>query len=75
MPDCNFIKGNKNKKIGAANIILPANAKITPSSRENTTIKNLIFFEIFFVLALANHANAKIKIVKINIPRKRKFIY
>ena len=42
---------------------------------ENNTIKSLIFFEIFFVLALANQDKAIIKIIKIIIPKKSKFIY
>ena len=75
MPDFSFIKGKINKKIGAANKIRPAKTNISPAKTERITIKNLIFFEIFWTFALANANKKIIKIIKIIIPKKIKFIY
>ena len=75
IPEPNFIKGNSIKSNGAAKIILPAKTRITPAKRESITIRNLIFFEIFRVFALANEDKAKTKTIKIIIPKKIKFIY
>jgi hypothetical protein len=75
IPDPSFIKGSTIKSNGAANIILPARTKITPKKREDITIRNLIFFEIFRVFALANADKDKTKTIKIIIPKKIKFIY
>ena len=74
MPDCSFIKGISSKINGAANMTLPAKTKITPTNTEKVTIKILIFFEIFCVLAFANHDKAITKIIKIIIPKNSKFI-
>ena len=74
IPDFNFIKGRIKKSIGAANKIRPAKSNIIPKNIERITINNLIFFEIFCVFALANDNKAKIKIIKIIIPKKIKFI-
>ena len=71
MPDCNFIRGRSINSIGAANKILPAKTRIIPIKIEIITTKNLIFFEIFCVLAFANQDKIKIKIIKIIIPKKR----
>tara|TARA_B110000438_G_C15803486_1_gene646240 strand:- start:1843 stop:2109 length:267 start_codon:yes stop_codon:yes gene_type:complete len=75
IPEPNFIKGNSIKSNGAAKIILPAKTRITPKKRESITIRNLIFFEIFLVFALANEDKAKTKTIKIIIPKNIKFIY
>ena len=75
MPDCNFIKGSKIRSNGAANNTRPAKAKIIPAKIEKIIIKNLTFFEIFLVLAFPNQDKTIIKIVKITIPKKIKFIY
>ena len=75
MPDFNFIKGKINKRTGAANKTLPAIISKIPNKSEKIIIKNLTFFEIFLVLALANHTNIRLKIIKIIIPKKTKFIY
>ena len=75
MPEPNFTKGRISKSIGAANKSRPAKINIIPNIIERITIKNLIFFEIFCVLALANEVKAKTKIIKIIIPKKTKFIY
>ncbi len=75
MPEPNFTKGRINKSIGAANKSRPAKINIIPNNIERITIRNLIFFEIFCVLALANEVKAKTKIIKIIIPKKAKFIY
>ena len=71
MPDCNLIRGNNIRSIGAANKILPAKTKTIPIKIEIITIKNLILFEIFWVFAFANQVKIKIKIIKIIIPKKR----
>ena len=73
-PDFNLIRGKISKNIGAANKSLPAKTNIIPKNIDRITIKNLIFFEIFSVFALANDDKAKIKIIKIIIPKKTKFI-
>ena len=75
MPDWSFINESNIKSNGAANIILPAKISITPIRRENITIKNLILFEILWVLAFENQDKTKTKIIKIIIPKKSKFIY
>ena len=74
-PDFNFIKGNINKNIGAANKILPAMSRIIPPSIEKMITSILMLFEIFLTLALANQVKIKTKIIKIIIPKKIKFIY
>ena len=74
-PDFNLIKGNTNKNIGAANKTLPAITNIIPKSIEKIIIINLIDFEIFLVLAFENQDKTRIKIIKIIIPKKIKFIY
>ena len=68
------MRGRIKKSIGAANKIRPAKTNIIPKNIERITIKNLIFFEIFLVFALANDDKVKIKIIKIIIPKKIKFI-
>ena len=75
IPDFSLIKGKRNRSIGVANKILPAKTNITPITIERNIIKNLIFFEIFLVLALANQDKTRAKIIKIIIPKKIKFIY
>jgi len=75
MPDCNFIKGNKIRSNGAANIIRPARTKIIPIKIEKIIIKILIFFEIFLVLAFPNQDKTSIIATKITIPKKIKLIY
>ena len=75
IPDFNFIKGSNTKSSGAANRTLPAKTRIMLSRIENITIKNLTFFEIFLVLAFANHDKAINNITKIIIPKKTKLIY
>ena len=73
-PDFNFIKGNINKNIGAANKILPAITSIIPISIEKIIVINLIDLEIFLVLAFENQDKTSTKIIKIIIPKKIKFI-
>ena len=75
IPDFNLIKGSKIKSNGAMSKTLPARTKIIPKKIEMTTIKNLMFFETFRVLAFANDDNISIKIIKIIIPKNSKFIY
>ena len=75
MPDCSFIKGSKIKSSGAANKNLPARTRIIPIKNENITVKNLIFFEILWVLAFPNDDKARTKIIKIIIPKNSRFIY
>ena len=74
-PDFNFIKGNSNMSIGAASKMRPAKTSTNPSKIDRITIKNLIFLEIFWVLAFAKRDKTRAKIIKIIIPKKTKFIY
>ena len=75
MPDFNFIKGSKIKSKGVASKILPAKIKIIPKKIESVTMKNLMTFETFCVLAFANKDKISAKIIKIIIPKNSKFIY
>ena len=63
-----------NNKIGATKNALPAIINIIPKIAERIIINNLIFFEIFFALALPSHAKRVINKIKIIIPKKTKFI-